>query len=267
MDKQKVDLKGERAALVRSVFSGDSVSNQGESVPNGQLGSLVEDFELLKTEIKQTLIDLREVVMKDRTVFADHASQPKAPEDLLDAISEMGVKADLHPGYLLKATPETAPEEEGPRDMSTLREMGQIFQWILDIREAGLSPVVLAEFLESYVRSIGVSTQAGRLAMFVVKIVQQMKTDDLDRSSPSSLETYGLYIGELGNLLAGEVRSGPSRAESAPDSLPETISAEDEDGQSDSHSVADDSFDHRCSHCYEWHDSGHKYVQQLDASG
>ena len=258
MDKQKVDLKGERAALVRSVFSGDSVSNQGESVPNGQLGSLVEDFELLKTEIKQTLIDLREVVMKDRTVFTGHASQREAPENLPDAISEIGVKADLHPGYLRKATPEAAAEEEGPRDMSTLREMGQIFQWILDIREAGLSPVVLAEFLESYVRSIGVSTQAGRLAMFVVKIVQQMKTDDLDRSSPSSLETYGLYIGELGNLLAGEVRSGPSRAESAPDSLPETISAEDEDGQSDSHSVADDSFDHRCSHCNERHDPGHK---------
>ena len=147
MDKRKVDLNGERAELVRSVFSGDSVSDQGESGPNGQIDSLVEDFELLKTEIKQTLIDLREVVMKNRTVFADHASQPKAPEDLLDSISEMGVKADLHPGYLLKGTPSTAPEEEGPRDMSTLREMGQIFQWILDIREAGLSPVVLAELL------------------------------------------------------------------------------------------------------------------------
>ena len=96
MDKQKVDLNGERAALVRSVFSGDSVSNQGESVPNGQIGSLVEDFELLKSEIKQTLIDLREVVMKDRTVFADHTSQPKAPEDLLDAISEMGAVSYTH---------------------------------------------------------------------------------------------------------------------------------------------------------------------------
>ena len=258
MDKQKVDQKGERAALVRSVFSGDSVSNQGESVPNGQLGSLVEDFELLKTEIKQTLIDLREVVMKDRTVFADHASQPKAPEDLLDAISEMGVKADLHPGYLLKATPETAPEEEGPRDMSTLREMGQIFQWILDIREAGLSPVVLAEFLESYVRSIGVSTQAGRLAMFVVKIVQQMKTDDLGQSSPSSLETYGLYIGDLGNLLVGAARSGSSRGESVPVPQRPGGYVEPEPDTPRKTSVADDSFDHRCSHCNERHDPGHK---------
>ena len=75
MDKQKAALEGDRAALVRSVFSDDSVSEQSRNEPNGQIESLVEDFELLKCEIKQTLIDLREVVMKDRTIFKGSANQ------------------------------------------------------------------------------------------------------------------------------------------------------------------------------------------------
>lgn len=46
MDKQKAALEGDRAALVRSVFSDDSVSEQSRNEPNGQIESLVEDFEL-----------------------------------------------------------------------------------------------------------------------------------------------------------------------------------------------------------------------------
>ncbi len=271
MDKQKAVLEGDRAALVRSVFSDDSVSEQSRNEPNGQIESLVEDFELLKGEIKQTLIDLREVVMKDRTIFKGSANHPAVSEDLLAVMPELESKVDLTPGYLAMDAPESTEEKDTPKDLSTLRDMGQIFQWILGIRQAGLSSVVLAEFLESYARSIGESSQAGQLAMFVVKIVQQMKTDDLAQESPSSLETYGLYIGELGNLLMRDRGSNPPTAEAkstescSDDSIRSSHctsrkmkSLEVDDGQSDSHSLADDSFDHRCCHCNERHDSGHK---------
>ena len=271
MDKEEINLNGDKAALVQSVFSGESATQLGSSGVNGQIVSIQEDLEVLKTEIKQTLIDLREVVMKDRTVFPNHTkpleSAQMQPAVMLDLDNKARSDAEHLLGFVSR--PEVKKEEFKGR--STLREMGEVFQWILDIKEAGLSPTVLARFLEEYANSDGISTEAGELAMFVVKIIEDMKTDGFKQTTPISLDTYGLYIGKLGHLLA---RADGSES---PYQEPELIRREDDgclepglntsrgiapvednDGQSNSHSIVDDSFDHGCSHCYEWHDSGHK---------
>ena len=60
MDKEEINLNGDKAALVQSVFSGESETQLGSSGVNGQIVSIQEDLEVLKTEIKQTLIDLHE---------------------------------------------------------------------------------------------------------------------------------------------------------------------------------------------------------------
>ena len=156
-------------------------------------------------------------------------------------------------------------EVEDSGDRSTLKEMGDVFQWILEVKEAGLPPTKLPEFLDAY------ALLSERLTRFVVKVIQEMKDDDPGGSSSVSLDTYGPYISRLARFLERPERdelshtervSGRPKSDGDPkpksDISRETTNVEANRGQGDSHGFADDSFDHGCSHCDQWHDSGHK---------
>ena len=53
------------------------VSSQSET--NEKLERLEDEFNLLKTEVRQTLIDLKEFIMKGRTIFPDVPDIPSSP--------------------------------------------------------------------------------------------------------------------------------------------------------------------------------------------
>ena len=53
------------------------VSSQSET--NEKLERLEDEFDLLKTEVRQTLVDLKEFIMKGRTIFPDVPSIPSSP--------------------------------------------------------------------------------------------------------------------------------------------------------------------------------------------
>ena len=266
MYQEKNGANNDRAGLVRSLFDGDDEVRPGDGDLKEQVGSIREDLELLKAEIKQTLVDLREVVMKTRTISMDHTFPvgtgiPQI-EDIPGKYREVThLTQECEAGF----TAAHYAEVEDSGDRSTLKEMGDVFQWILEVKEAGLPPTMLAEFLDAY------ALLSERLSRFVVKIIQEMKDDDQERLSSVSLDTYGPYIARLARLLAHPERDERSdskrmsgRPKSDGDAKPksdisrETTNVEANRGQGDSHGFADDSFDHWCSHCDERHDSSHK---------
>ena len=53
------------------------VSSQSET--NEKLERLEDEFNLLKTEVRQTLIDLKEFIKKGRTIFPDVPDIPSSP--------------------------------------------------------------------------------------------------------------------------------------------------------------------------------------------
>ena len=53
------------------------VSSQSET--NEKLERLEDEFNLLKTEVRQTLVDLKEFIMKGRTIFPDVRDIPSSP--------------------------------------------------------------------------------------------------------------------------------------------------------------------------------------------
>ena len=57
MYQEKNGANNDRAGLVRSLFSEDDEARPGDGDLKEQVGSIREDLELLKAEIKQTLID------------------------------------------------------------------------------------------------------------------------------------------------------------------------------------------------------------------
>ena len=278
MYKAKGGLSDDPGEIVRSIFSEDGDAHyQGVDV-DGQITSIREDLDLLKSEIKKTLIDLREVIMKEKTVSMDH-TEPKETLPLrtgsaaersylhpsADHVSEAAVSKISYPGDGIENT----------RDGSTLKVMGSIFQWILEIRQAGLSPMTLAGFLNSYADSKAISDDARASIKFIVNMIQEMKDGDPESGRSVSLDVYGSYIARLAMVLNGTNRGGPDsleiqpgggcgrseedRGSSSDPSQETTITYEEVGGgQGDSYGIADDSFHHRCSHCYEWHDSGHK---------
>jgi len=266
MYQEKNGANNDRAGLVRSLFSEDDEVRPGDGDLKEQVGSIREDLELLKAEIKQTLIDLREVVMKNRTISMDHTfSVGTGIPQIEDMPGEYREAPYLTQGCEAGFTAGHYAEVEDSGDRFTLKEMGDVFQWILEVKEAGLPPTKLAEFLDAY------ALLSERLTRFVVKIIQEMKDDDPEGSSSVSLDTYGPYIARLARFLARPERDERSHTErvsgrpkSDGDAKPksdisrETTNVEVNRGQGDSHGFADDSFDHGCSHCDQWHDSGHK---------
>ena len=276
MYRSNGNLAEDRAGIVHSIFSEESDPQRKELDMELQIGSIREDLDLLKSEIKKTLIDLREVVLKEKTVSmvnrsleditpTQHAS-PKQHNQMSSSVVDGPEVPVSEINYI-------CAELENSGDGSTLKEMGDVFQWILETRQAGLSPGILTDFLDGYANSKGTSESTRALIGFLVNIIREMQDDDKGDDLSVSLDVYGSYIARLAGVLNGSdrrpadldesqstIKSTKTASESVSDPSEETTDIYEEvfGGQSNSDSSASHSFNHRCSHCDEWHDSSHK---------
>ena len=125
-----------------------------------RLEALQDDVDLLKNEVKQTLVDLREMVMKERTLLPNivQAAPQRPPADgsARDDLSAMPVA--------LQGLP-TAPVSGLRRQIAPLRDLqsqahssgaldavmlGNIIWWLGTVKRRGLSLQQLTPFLEAY---------------------------------------------------------------------------------------------------------------------
>ena len=200
--------------------------------------ALQDEVDLLKNEIKQTLVDLREYMMKDRTVF----SQP-------DVGPRKGTPAPLPPRVIYAKEPRSqagaaatnghsAAPSFGPFGPGSHGEgmdplmMGRVIEWLGTVQQRGLSLQQVTPFLEAY-------EAAGYLPPIMLKVLLRSLADLDQLTDPPpeeefSPEQYSECIGELHDIICADYESqetiGPIEdySETSPE---ETGDAEPEYGE------------------------------------
>ena len=177
--------------------------------------ALQDEVNLLKNEVKQTLVDLREFLMKDRTIF------PQLP--LRNGTSTVALR-QINSGV-------PAPASVAPRDIpiaSALTEnhldrrslegldtemLSNFIAWLGSVKKMGLSLQQITPYLEAYEAS-------GYLQPVLLKVILRSMADldqlsDNDPDRIFSPEEYATCIGQLHriicepNLLKGECMASP----------------------------------------------------------
>ena len=110
------------------------------------LESQREEFDLLKTEIKQILVELKEAIIKDGAIF--HASAQEPQNATLESASNGGPSAVSH------EQPAEPPSDyrSGPHPNENLDAamMGNIIWWLGTAKRSGLTLQLLTPILETY---------------------------------------------------------------------------------------------------------------------
>lgn len=165
--------------------------------------ALQDEVDLLKNEIKQTLVDLREHMMKGRTVF----SQPEAEP-------QRRMPPTLPPRVVYTKEPPTPEAIAQVKGMPLVRHfamgsshsdgmdpvmLGNIICWLGTVKQMGLSLQQVTPFLEAYETS-------GYLSPVMLKVLlrsladldQKTETTPEDEFSP---EHYADCIGQLHDII------------------------------------------------------------------
>jgi len=144
-----------------------------------------DEVSLLKAEIQQTLIDLREFMMKGHSISSPsvfEGVQPQSPNGVSAAPGEQNspspnISGDAPPDpYPAQPYSEPAPQN-GPSDtrgryaMDAVK-MGHIIAWLGTVTSRGLSPKHLKPFLQSY-------EQSGHLTSTMAQLTYK-SLEDLD---------------------------------------------------------------------------------------
>lgn len=167
--------------------------------------ALQDEVDLMKNEIKQTLVDMREFMMRDRTVFSQSETEPRrvTPSSLPPKVAYVKeppaqtgtgrsiVQKPIHSNRPLVPVPQL----EGMHPLM----LGKIIQWLGTVQEKGLSLHQVTPFLEAY-------EDSGYLTPVMAKLLLRSLADlDNLTDSPSdeefSPERYAECIGELHDIL------------------------------------------------------------------
>jgi len=197
-------MDDDQPGSAQSVFG--SVEERFESVQ--------DEVKLLKAEIKQTLIDLREFMMKGQAISTTSVFDgPEAissngyvagPEDQNNPSPQESPAAlpDPAPAPALRY-PETAPQNalgdtQGRYPMDTVK-MGHIIGWLGTVANRGLLPQQLKPFLQTYEQS-GHLTPA--MAMLTYKSLEDMSGVQGGQSNQSySASEYAQCLLELHEII------------------------------------------------------------------
>lgn len=167
--------------------------------------ALQDEVDLMKNEIKQTLIDLREHMMKGRTVFAqpELETQYRAPSPLSSRATpakEPPVAAAIIPANRRRLSASPAPMAAAPLvDGMNPLMMGSIISWLGTVKDRGISLQQVTPFLEAYEAS-------GYLSSIMLKVLLRSLAD-LDQMTGTSSEEgfspekYSECIGELHEII------------------------------------------------------------------
>lgn len=206
--------------------------------------ALQDEVDLLKNEIKQTLVDMREYMMKDRTVF----SQP-------DVGPRNGTPASLPPRVVYAKEPQAytgaAPSNGknvmhsfGPFGPGSHGEgmdplmLGKVIHWLGAVQQRGLKLHQVAPFLEAYEAS-------GYLPPVMLKVLLRSLAD-LDQLTETPLEEefsperYAECIGELHDIICSAedvANQAQEPIEDYPEAGPEEIDEDEpmDEWSADSH--------------------------------
>ena len=172
--------------------------------------ALQDEVDLIKTEIKQTLVDLREFMMKERTIFpqvpmrtppVDARSTPSTgltQEKQLQGGSSSSPSPSIATSY-----PETPPQHLSSRshggEVLNPAMLGNIIQWLGTIKGRGLSLQQITPYLEAYETS-------GYLAPIMVKVLLRSVADldqlaEIPTDQEFSPQDYSECIRKLHDII------------------------------------------------------------------
>lgn len=183
-----------------------------------RLEALQEEVDLLKNEIKQNLMDLREHVMKGRAVFAmplpEPTRRPPAPAPMRPVpVREISAKPEAN-GQ--RTVPLERPHPVLPASAEGLDPvmMGNIIAWLGTVKQMGLSLQQVTPYLEAY-------EAGGFLPPIMLKLLLRSLAD-LDQMAETPKDQqflpdqYADCIGQLhGIICAGTFLSEPGLSEPA----------------------------------------------------
>ena len=209
-----------------------------------KLEALQDEVNLLKTEVKQTLIDLREYIMKDRTLLAQYAPPEPRPTAQRPEGAQEGQPVSVVPA--VTGLPFIPPIPGVRRAGGALRDlqseahssgsldavmMGNIIWWLGTVKRRGLSLQQITPYLEAYENS-------GHLPPSMAKLIlrSMAELDDLETLDPSrafSPHDYADALLQLHDIICTPGytvdRLIPPPLPIPPAPVPEQLSAPDPD--------------------------------------
>lgn len=147
--------------------------------------ALQDEIDLLKHEVKQTLVDLRGFMMESRTIFpqATVAARLAAPPNLPDStkletklVHPPSVRPAPWPNHSLNRLPRAVEQVDSGFAVSDGLDtgmLGEVINWLATVKRRGLSLHQITPYVEAYER-------AGYLSPVVVKIIL-LSMADLDQ--------------------------------------------------------------------------------------
>jgi len=146
---------------------------------------LQEEVDLLKHEVKQTLVDLRGFIMEGRTILpqisngARLASPPKLP-DVSNLETSLAESPPVMPVPQPKLAPNRLPRKAEQDDRAfevsdglNTGMFGELINWLATVKRFGLSLPQITPYVEAY-------EKAGYLSPLIVKVIL-LSMADLDQ--------------------------------------------------------------------------------------
>ena len=183
--------------------------------------SLQNEVDLVKNEIKQTLVDLREFLMKNGTIFPQvHPSMPNsAPPTLTVDLAQDPAPEPAPPPAAPATTDASASLQRLPisaHSATTLDSemLGKYIEWLGSVKRMGVSLQQITPYVEAYEAS-------GYLQPVMVKVILRSMADldQLTATPPEkemSTEEYATCVGHLHQIICPS-QNGNSAYAAAPD--------------------------------------------------
>lgn len=162
--------------------------------------ALQDEVDLLKNEVKQTLVDLREFLMKGRTIF------PQLPVPSTKEASAPVVR-QKHLAYApvaptgIPVNPSLTGAQAGGRNPDDLdiEMLSNFIAWLGSVKKMGLTLQQITPYLEAYEAS-------GHLQPVLLKVILKSMADldQLSESEPDRIfspEEYATSIGQLHRII------------------------------------------------------------------
>ena len=182
-----------------------------------RIQALEDEVNLLKTEIRQVLIDMRDTWLKRSDVLsvgpinrpvpvsspADVSSQPVPVQPISD-LSETQARATQTPQPIATySSPETGLDMS--IDSSNKGIVNDLLQWMGDAKEKGLTAARLFPILEAYETSGMMSPLMAKFILKSMSMLDEIQTgEDVPVMSPSS---YSESISDLHKLVCISIDS------------------------------------------------------------
>ena len=188
--------------------------------------ALQDEVDLMKNEIKQTLIDLREYMMKGRTVFSQPTIEtPHRTPSPLPARITPAKNPNTSTGILPVSgrLPAVSPVSYSPGpsvDGMDPRILGNIIAWLGTVKQMGVSLQQVTPFLEAYESS-------GYLSAIMLKVLLRSLADldqmtDVPEEDEFSPGRYAECIGQLHDIICS-VENAPDQQVDASETYQELL--------------------------------------------